>query len=225
MVLGLLAERPMHPYEMQRIYHWRGKGEVVNVQRGSLYPVVERLVAAGLVEPVETAREGRRPERTVYRLTPEGRETAHDWLLDMLSTPRNEYPEFPAALAFLPLITPGQVQSQLSRRAMELRAKVAALETVGRDMTTRFGLPRIFGLEDEYRLAMLKAELGGSTRSSRSCPTAASTGTTNGSPRGRQRSRARRASCRAVRDPPGRPEPETSHGVRRSGRPPERTLP
>ncbi len=159
MVLGLLAERPMHPYEMQRIYHWRGKGEVVNVQRGSLYPVVERLVAAGLVEPVETARDGRRPERTVYRLTPEGRETAHDWLLDMLSTPRNEYPEFPAALAFLPLITPGQVQSQLSRRAMELRAKVAALETVGRDMATRFGLPRIFGLEDEYRLAMLTAEL------------------------------------------------------------------
>jgi hypothetical protein len=96
----------------------------------------------------------------VYRLTPEGRETADDWLLDMLSTPRNEYPEFPAALAFLPLVTPGQVLGQLSRRAIELRAKIAALEAVGQDLAIRFQLPRIFGVEDEYRLAMLKAELG-----------------------------------------------------------------
>jgi DNA-binding PadR family transcriptional regulator len=159
LVLTLLAERPMHPYEMQRVYHWRGKSEVINVLRGSLYPVVERLVTAGLIAPVETGREGRRPERTVYELLPEGRETAVDWLLDMLSSQRNEYPEFPAALAFLPLISSDQALTQLSRRAIELKAKVAALEAVGNDLAERFELPRIFGIEDEYRLAMLRAEL------------------------------------------------------------------
>jgi len=78
MVLVLLAEAPMHPYEMQRIMQWRGKDQVVRVQRGSLYPAVERLVKAGLVEPSEVEREGRRPERTVYRLTEEGQRVATD---------------------------------------------------------------------------------------------------------------------------------------------------
>src|SRR6476469_9439224 len=105
MVLVLLAEAPMHPYEMQRIMQWRGKDQVVRVQRGSLYPAVERPVKAGLVEPSEVEREGRRPERTVYRLTEEGRETAAHWLTDMLRTVRNEFPDFPAALSFLPMLS------------------------------------------------------------------------------------------------------------------------
>src|SRR6187551_4114033 len=75
MVLVLLAEAPMHPYEMQRLMQWRGKDDVVRVQRGSLYPAVERLMRAGLIEPLETERAGRRPERTVYQLTEEGRDT------------------------------------------------------------------------------------------------------------------------------------------------------
>ena len=48
----------MHPYEMQRLMQWRGKDQVVRVQRGSLYPAVERLANAGLIEPLETARDG-----------------------------------------------------------------------------------------------------------------------------------------------------------------------
>src|SRR6478609_5287993 len=56
MVLVLLAETPMHPYEMQRVMQARGKDNVVRVQRGSLYPAVERLAAAGLIETVETER-------------------------------------------------------------------------------------------------------------------------------------------------------------------------
>ena len=101
MVLVLLAEAPMHPYEMQRLMQWRGKDQVVRVQRGSLYPAVERLARAGLIEPLETAREGRRPERTVYQLTEAGRDTAEAWLATMVRTVRNEFPEFPAALSFI----------------------------------------------------------------------------------------------------------------------------
>ena len=121
MVLALLAEAPMHPYEMQRLMHWRGKTQVVRVQRGSLYPAVERLVKAGLVELAETEREGRRPERTVYRITDEGRETAETWLMDMLGTVRNEYPEFPAALSFLALISSEIALAQLTSRELALR--------------------------------------------------------------------------------------------------------
>jgi len=159
MVLVLLAEAPMHPYEMQRIMQWRGKDQVVRVQRGSLYPAVERLVKAGLVEPSEVEREGRRPERTVYRLTEDGRETAASWLADMLRTVRNEFPEFPAALSFLPVLSTGEVRANLNFRVLALGKQLAALRSEAVDLVERFKLPRLFALEDEYKLAMVEAEL------------------------------------------------------------------
>lgn len=160
MVLVLLAEAPMHPYEMQRLMQWRGKDQVVRVQRGSLYPAVERLTRAGLIEPFETEREGRRPERTVYHLTEDGREVAETWLATMVRTVRNEYPEFPAALSFLPLLPADDARSQLTARLLELGKQIAALRSVAVDLREKYQLPRLFTIEDEYRLAMLEAEHG-----------------------------------------------------------------
>ncbi len=158
MVLVLLAEAPMHPYEMQRLMQWRGKDQVVRVQRGSLYPAVERLARAGLIEPLETAREGRRPERTVYQLTEAGRDTAEAWLATMVRTVRNEFPEFPAALSFIALLSAEDARAQLTARLLELGKQIAAMRSLAKDLRDKYQLPRLFAVEDEYRLAMLEAE-------------------------------------------------------------------
>lgn len=159
MILALLSERPMHPYEMQRVVNYRGKDEIVRVQRGSLYPAVERLVTAGLVEPVETVREGRRPERTTYRLTEDGEEACRTWLAEMLRTPAREYPEFPVALAFLPVLTSDEARAQLGGRIVMLRREIAALETSLQMLDSEFSMPRLFVIEDQFRLHMKRAEL------------------------------------------------------------------
>ena len=64
-VLGLLREHPMHPYEIQRQLHLRHTDELLGLKRGSLYHAIRDLERAGLIEPIETSREGRWPERTV----------------------------------------------------------------------------------------------------------------------------------------------------------------
>ena len=158
MVLVLLAEAPMHPYEMQRLMQWRGKDQVVRVQRGSLYPAVERLVKAGLVTPMETERAGKRPERTVYQLTEQGRDTAESWLATMVRTVRNEFPEFPAALSFIALMPVEDARAQLTARLLGLGREIAALRSISRDLRDKYQLPRLFAIEDEYRLAMFEAE-------------------------------------------------------------------
>ncbi len=158
MVLVLLAEAPMHPYEMQRVMQARGKDTVVRVQRGSLYPAVERLAAAGLIEPMETERAGRRPERTVYRLTDEGRDTAELWLTGMLREVRNEFPEFAAALSFLPLLSAAEARSELMARLVQLGKSIAAVRSVTDGLTAQYQFPRLFLIETEYQLAMLEAE-------------------------------------------------------------------
>lgn len=157
-VLALLYEEPMHPYRMQQLIKERGKDQVINVQRrGSLYQTIRQLQRAELIAVQETLREENRPERTIYRLTDKGLQTALDWLREMLSTPAQEFPSFPAAISFLPLLTPADARRQLEIRASALAEQK---ERIGSELQ-QYGdlLPRLFLLESEYLLVTIEAEL------------------------------------------------------------------
>jgi DNA-binding PadR family transcriptional regulator len=158
-VLSLLVVGPLHPYGMQRLLKLWGKDQVVNVgQRASLYSTIRRLRQAGLIAVHQTERAQQFPERTVYELTDEGRRTLREWLTDMLSTPRNEFPEFPAALSFVMLLGPDEALDVLERRAGLLHESLARLE---RELEGGAGhLPRVTLLETEYLRALTGAELG-----------------------------------------------------------------
>jgi DNA-binding PadR family transcriptional regulator len=154
-LLALLTEAPMHPYRMQQMIRERGQDQLVNVaQRNSVYQALDRLVRDGLARPRGTVREAGRPERTEYEITDSGAATLRRWLVEMLPVPAREFPEFPAALAFLPILPPDQVRELLTARVAAIRDRLTAVEAGAPP-----GLPRLFLIEDEYRAAMLRAEL------------------------------------------------------------------
>ena len=156
-ILALLVEEPMHPYRMQQLIKERAKDEVINVRlRASLYQTIERLLRDGLIAVQETTRSERRPERTVYRVTEAGRELAFAWLCDMLAMPAREFPEFPAAVSFMALLTPEQAVTHLETRTDALATE---LETSERRLKDSAWLPRVVILEEEYRQAVRQAEL------------------------------------------------------------------
>jgi len=156
MILALLSERPMHPYEMQRLMVARGDDRVVRVQRGSLYPAVERLERAGLVEADTVERSGKRPERTVYRITDEGRRTGVAWITEMMSRVKDEFPEFGSAMSFVAMLDSKETAAALSRRRAQLSGQVEEYQSTVEYLTGR--LPRLFMVELEYVLAMRRAE-------------------------------------------------------------------
>jgi len=157
-VLGLLHAGPLHPYAMQRLLKLWGKDSVVNVgQRANLYKTIKRLDQAGLIAVRHTERDQLYPERTVYELTDAGRQIAHDWVTSMLATPRNEFPQFPAALSFIMLLSPEQALEVLERRAEALRGELASIEAELRDVSP--ALPRVVLMDDEYKRAVTAAEL------------------------------------------------------------------
>jgi DNA-binding PadR family transcriptional regulator len=156
-VLWLLSEGPMHVYRMQKLLERYGKDRVVNVRsRASLYQTIERLVRLGLVEVRETVRTEAHPDRIVYAITDAGRETATEWLREMLRTTGGEYPEFIAAVSLLFGLPPDDARAQLERRAERLAAVLADAEA---ELAANPGLPRLFLLEEEYRQAVVAAEL------------------------------------------------------------------
>jgi DNA-binding PadR family transcriptional regulator len=158
-VLSLLHAAPLHPYAMQRLIKLWGKDSVINVgQRANLYKTIKRLDQAGLIAVRQTERSQQYPERTVYELTDRGRAAAHDWLADMVATPREEFPQFPAALSFLMMLPPQEAADLLAQRADTLRKQLAGLEADLAEYSAT--LPRIVLMDDEYRRAITAAELG-----------------------------------------------------------------
>lgn len=158
-LLVLLAEEPMHAYRMRQLIKAREKDQIVNIaQRNSVYQTLDRLLRAGLIEVRATTREENRPERTVYQLTAEGHRTLLDWLRTMLTTPAREFPEFPVALASLPVFSPPEAISLLEERVAALEERIARLDA-GDETAARIGLPRLFTIEDSYQRAVTEAEL------------------------------------------------------------------
>jgi DNA-binding PadR family transcriptional regulator len=106
----------------------------------------------------ETSRSENRPERTLYRLTDAGRETAFAWLQAMVATPTREYPEFPAAVSFLAMLKPEVAMERLEERATTIETEIAEIER-RQKLAEELRLPRVVLLESEYVVAMRETEL------------------------------------------------------------------
>ncbi len=156
-VLCLLRDRPMHPYEMQRLIRQCHKDDFLVLKRGSLYHAIERLQKAGLIAVAETSREGRRPERTVYRLTDLGEREVLDWLRELLAQPVREPSQFMAALSFLTQLSAEDALDQLQARVSRLDMEIVAFSAVLQQLIPKIG--RAVLVEAEYVRALRQAEL------------------------------------------------------------------
>jgi len=154
-VLATVVQRPMHRYEMASLMRARGKDRDMDIKWGSLYTVVANLEKNRLLEVIEVTRQGARPERTVYRITDAGRDELVGWTRELIAEPEAEHTRFIAGLSVLAVLTPRDVMDLLRRRLGRLTETIDALTAQLRQASD---VPRLFLIEDEYRIAMTQAE-------------------------------------------------------------------
>jgi DNA-binding PadR family transcriptional regulator len=157
-VLVTLYEKPAHPYEVAQTLRQRAKQESVRLNYGSLYAVVDSLEKRGLISALETVREGKRPERTIYELTQDGAREMIDWMTELIGVPAKEYPQFMAGLSFLAALSPDDALQALRMRAEAVAFQLASIRGAMRAAHDA-GLPRLFGLESEYEEQQMATEL------------------------------------------------------------------
>jgi DNA-binding PadR family transcriptional regulator len=156
-VLSTVMLQPMHPYEMATVIRERGKDRDMPIKWGTLYTVVQSLEKHGFLEVVESARQGGRPERTVYRITPAGRDELVDWVSELIAVPEPEQPRFRAALSLIGVLSPDDATRLLRERVATVEKELAD------DRTALAGyretVHSLFLIEAEYDLAMRAADL------------------------------------------------------------------
>jgi DNA-binding PadR family transcriptional regulator len=148
-VLGLLEERPRHPYDIAFTMQKRRMDQHIKLSMGTLYHVMEQLQRLGWAEPSEPAREGRRPARTVYTITEEGRRQLLDRVRELIAEPANEYSSYEAGLTFLHQLPRDEAVALLRRRASALREQVELWD---------YTLERLYST-GHTRLALIECEM------------------------------------------------------------------
>jgi DNA-binding PadR family transcriptional regulator len=90
-ILGLLAECPMHGYQIHQQIKERQMDYWAKIKLPSIYNALTRLEEQGFITSGKE-KVGKTPERTVYLLTPTGREKLSELVQDFLRT--DEQPEW-----------------------------------------------------------------------------------------------------------------------------------
>jgi len=92
-VLGLLAQRPRHGYELRAAFHALVGGERNwDVKPAQIYTTLARLEQGGLVAE-DSVEQGAGPEKRIYALTPTGRKTLKEWIASGIE-PEHQRDEF-----------------------------------------------------------------------------------------------------------------------------------
>lgn len=157
--LGLLREKPMHAYEMYQTLMFRGEDRTVKVRPGTLYHAVSRLEEQGFVEENGVERDGKRPERTVYRITAAGEDALAANLIVLLGDASNAYPPFPLALAECHNLSSEVVVERLEARIAGLSERLEEYHSAEARALER-QVPRQFWLDVKYQHHLLAAEIG-----------------------------------------------------------------
>jgi DNA-binding PadR family transcriptional regulator len=94
-ILGTLAASgPLHGHQIRQQAQADRTDKYTDIQVGSLYGALKRMAGEGLVREIRTERVGNRPERTVYEITPEGRQALsaiRDGILHKISLPYDPF--------------------------------------------------------------------------------------------------------------------------------------
>lgn len=151
LILGLLMEKDRHPYEIRQTIKGRNWHISFNVKDGSLYYAVDQLRHDGLIEAAEIipVPGESRPDKTVYRITEQGRNEFMDLLTNQMERP--SYPQHPmfVTMPFILHADPERVEDDIAKHLEACACRIERLRTVlavKQDMLPRGSVHLIEGM-------------------------------------------------------------------------------
>lgn len=124
-VLSLLAEHPMHGYQVNLELERREIHDWAQVSRPQVYYSLEKLERSGLLRASQSGERAGGPERTTFETTQPGRKALADALEREEWTRQRDHPVFLTWLALSWQARPGVFRKQLERRRKFLLEELA----------------------------------------------------------------------------------------------------
>ncbi len=138
-VLSLLAELPMHGYQLALELERREVKDWAGISRPQVYYSLRKLARLGLVEEAPDPGAARGPDRQPWRPTGAGMEALSDALEVPSWATRRPPPPFLTWLALSHLARPGVVEVQIGRRSRFLRGELERERATRSDLCNASG--------------------------------------------------------------------------------------
>jgi DNA-binding PadR family transcriptional regulator len=135
-ILGVLHRGDFHPYEIKRRLTQAMIECFTDVDVGTLYYAVRQLAEAGLVTAVAHERVARGGMRTVYRITPRGRERFHELLHEQFAAEGDLRQTLYGPMLFLHLADLKQVAEALRMQIERQNGRLAEIRRLRRQWAT-----------------------------------------------------------------------------------------
>lgn len=152
-LIGLVAERPRHPYELESLVEERGMRDWTPIAFSSIYYVLDKLEHRGLLRSTKADDAPR--SRRVFEITDRGVAACRSGALAAI---RHVAPGSSAVLlglACAPMLDPGELRAALRERASRIDARLAAL--IEARAAQEAAPPHVAGIFD-HGIELLSAE-------------------------------------------------------------------
>ncbi len=156
-ILSLVAEQPRHGYQIEQVIEEREMREWTELGFSSIYYLLNKLEAAGLIESALERSPGRGPARKVYTITRAGWETCQEGILEALSEPPQPESMFLLGMSNLPAVPRAEAQAALQQYADRLAERREHL--LERMQIGQGAFPFHVGAMFDFSLTMIQAEL------------------------------------------------------------------
>ncbi|KDN24179.1 PadR family transcriptional regulator [Amycolatopsis rifamycinica] len=153
-VLGLVAERPRHGYELDEVVSERGMRDWTALGFSSIYYVLGKLREKGLVAEVEGERAHAKAKKT-FTVTEAGRQACAAAAEAAIAELRPVHPPVLVGLANSPAVPPERLAAALARRAEAVGERLAE---VRRAAAAQEDAPAFVRAIFDYSIAQLEAE-------------------------------------------------------------------
>ena len=128
LLLGVLRQGEMHGYQLHDFIE-TNLAFCTDLKKATAYVLLDKMQAQGWIQVKET-REGHRPLRHVYSLTPEGEQAFEHMLQENLATFHGAKTSSDIGLAFVDALPPDVSHRLLQQRRDAMAAQLAEFERV-----------------------------------------------------------------------------------------------
>lgn len=155
--MSLLAEKPMHGYQIERIIEERGMRDWTNIGFSSIYYILEKLRKISWLKSVLESGEGKGPARQIFSLTTTGRNVWKRAVITALSHPHRSSSNFQLGLSNLLHLEKEQIISALEEYANVLEQKYQ--QVMGKFSNHEENLPWNASAMFDLSLTQIRTEL------------------------------------------------------------------
>ena len=158
LILGLIAEKPLNPYEIMKLMERMNLSQVFPMASSSIYATIKSLVKKGLISGRKVS-SGNFPAKTVYSVTAAGEESLKGAVRENLENLRISYNGFDVSLSLICHLPREEALACLEKRAVEAEKQLSDLRSRYQELRKEGALPYTGLIRRRYGILKLEAEL------------------------------------------------------------------